>query len=431
MTVQPTSNGHLARPEQPSSRRVVVTGVGLLTPLGHDLESSWQAMVAGKSGTKAITHFDATDYPTRFAARINDWDPALYLDKREARRVSRGTQFALKAAQEAMIHAGLKMEETNPYRIGVEIGLAFGGWELVEEQSLLLETKGFKRFNPALVLGALISGGPTQVAIHFGAKGPTNSPVAACATGIVAIGEAAQRIRQGQADVMIAGGAEGYLSPLMVATFSRLGAASTNNADPERACRPFSADRDGMVVGEGAAVMILESLEHAQARGARILAEYAGYGLTEDAYDATAPEPGGEGAANAMQLALSESGLAASDFDWIIAHGTGTHLNDSMETAAIKRIFGEAAYNIPITSIKSMIGHAMGAAGAQSAAVIVKAMQEDCIVPTINYTTPDPECDLDYVTTGARRRQVDNALCNGFGMGGQNASLIFKRYRAE
>jgi 3-oxoacyl-[acyl-carrier-protein] synthase II len=269
------------------------------------------------------------------------------------------------------------------------------------------------------------------VAIHFGAKGPTNSPVAACATGIVAIGEAAQRIRQGQADVMIAGGAEGYLSPLMVATFSRLGAASTNNADPERACRPFSADRDGMVVGEGAAVMILESLEHAQARGARILAEYAGYGLTEDAYDATAPEPGGEGAANAMQLALSESGLAASDFDWIIAHGTGTHLNDSMETAAIKRIFGEAAYNIPITSIKSMIGHAMGAAGAQSAAVIVKAMQEDCIVPTINYTTPDPECDLDYVTTGARRRQVDNALCNGFGMGGQNASLIFKRYRAE
>jgi 3-oxoacyl-[acyl-carrier-protein] synthase II len=431
MSLQPRSNGHLSNGTQPASRRVVVTGVGLLTPLGHDLERSWQAMVAGKSAAKTITHFDPSDYPTQFAARVDDWDPALYLDKREVRRVSRGTQFALKVAQEAVAQSGLKMEETNPYRVGVEVGLAFGGWEIVEEQTLLHETKGPKRFNPALVLGALISGGPTQVAIHFGAKGPTNSPVAACATGIVAIGEAAQRIQHGQADVMIAGGAEGYLTPLMVATFSRLGAASMNNADPEHACRPFSADRDGMVVGEGAAVLVLESLEHAQARGARILAEVAGYGLTEDAYDATAPEPSGEGAANAMQIALDKSGLNPADFDWIIAHGTGTHLNDSMETAAIKRIFGEAAYSIPVTSIKSMIGHAMGAAGAQSAAVIVKAMQEECIVPTINYTTPDPECDLDYVTSGARHHQVNNALCNGFGMGGQNASLILKRYRGE
>jgi 3-oxoacyl-[acyl-carrier-protein] synthase II len=400
----------------------------MISALGHDLERSWQAMIAGKSGSRPMTGVDMSEYPTQFAANVEDWDPSLYLDRRESRRVSRGTQFALKAAQDAVDQAGLKVAETDPYRIGVEIGLAFGGWEIVEEQAVLHESRGPKRFNPALLLGALVSGGPTQVAIRLGAKGPTNSPVAACATGIVALGEAARRIQQGQADVMIAGGSEGYLTPLVVATFSRLGAASTNNADPEHACRPFSADRDGMVVGEGAGVLVLESLEHAQARGATILAEFAGYGLTEDAYDATAPDPSGEGAANAMKLALVESALAPADFDWIVAHGTGTQLNDAMETAAIKRIFGETAYSIPVTSIKSMIGHAMGAAGAQSAAVLVKAMQEDCIVPTINYTTPDPECDLDYVTTGARAHRVNVALCNGFGMGGQNASLILKRF---
>jgi 3-oxoacyl-[acyl-carrier-protein] synthase II len=426
MSANSTTNGRSGS----TRRRVVVTGVGMVSALGHDLESSWQAMLAGKSGARRVTHFDPTDYPTQFAARVDDWDPNLYLDRKEARRVSRGTQFALKASQDAMAQAGLQVEETDPTRVGVEIGMGFGGWEIVEEQSLIHETKGIRRFNPALLLGALTSGAPTQVAIRFGAKGPTNSPVAACATGIVALGEAARRIQYGQADVMIAGGAEGYLTPLVLTTFSRLGAASTNNEDPEHACKPFSADRDGMVVAEGAGVFVLESLEHAQARGALILAEVAGYGLTEDAYDATAPDPSGEGAAKAMQLALEESLFAPQEFDWIVAHGTGTHLNDSMETAAIKRVFGEAAYNIPVTSIKSMIGHAMGAAGAQSAAVVVKAMAEGYIVPTINYTTPDPECDLDYVTTGARSQQINVALCNGFGMGGQNASLILKRYRS-
>ncbi len=427
----PADNRQSSIVNRQSRRRVVVTGVGLLTPLGHDLESSWQGMLAGKSAAKRVTHFDPTDYPTQFAARVDDWEPSDYLDKRESRRVSRATQFALKVAQDAVKDAKLDMAAEDAYRVGVEIGIAFGGWEIVEEQTILHETKGVRRFNPALLLGALVSGGPTQVAIRFGAKGPTNSPVAACATGIVAIGEATRRIQYGHADVMIAGGSEGYLTPIMVATFSRLGAASTNNADPEHACRPFSADRDGMVVSEGAAVLVLESLDHAQARGAQILAEVVGYGLTEDAYDATAPDPTGDGAANAMKLALTESGLAPTDFDWIVAHGTGTHLNDSMETAAIKRVFGEAAYNIPVTSIKSMIGHAMGAAGAQSAAVIVKAMGEDRIVPTINYTTPDPECDLDYVTTGARQHHVDVALCNGFGMGGQNASLVLKQFEGE
>ncbi|MBX2999333.1 MAG: beta-ketoacyl-ACP synthase II [Caldilineaceae bacterium] len=426
MSANSTKNGRFG-----PARRVVVTGVGMISALGHDLESSWQAMLAGKSGSRRVTHFDPTDYPTQFAARVDDWDPNLYLDRKEARRVSRGTQFALKASQDAMRQAGLQMEETDPTRVGVEIGMGFGGWEIVEEQTLIHETKGPRRFNPALLLGALTSGAPTQVAIHFGAKGPTNSPVAACATGIVALGEAARRIQYGQADVMIAGSADGYLTPLVLTTFSRLGAASTNNDDPEHACKPFSADRDGMVVAEGAGVFVLESMEHAQRRGATILAEFAGYGLTEDAYDATAPDPSGEGAAKAMQLALEESLLAPQNFDWIIAHGTGTHLNDSMETAAIKRVFGEAAYNIPVTSIKSMIGHAMGAAGAQSAVTVVKAMAEGYIVPTINYTTPDPECDLDYVTTGARPHQIDVALCNGFGMGGQNASLILKRYRGE
>lgn len=423
MTTNTSANGH-------APRRVVVTGVGLITSLGHDLETSWQAMLAGESGSRPMTGHDMSEYPTQFAANVEEWDPSRYLDRKESRRVSRGTQFALKASQDAVDMAGLKMEETNPYRVGVEVGLAFGGWEIVEEQAILHETKGPKRFNPALLLGALSSGGPTQVAIRLGAKGPTNCPVAACATGIVAIGEAARRIQYGAADVMIAGGSEGYLTPLVIATFSRLGAASTNNADPAHACRPFSADRDGMVVAEGAGVLVLESLEHAQARGATILAEFGGYGITEDAYDATAPDPDGEGAANAMQLALAESGLSPATFNWIVAHGTGTQLNDSMETAAIKRIFGEAAYNIPVTSIKSMIGHAMGAAGAQSAAVIVKAMQEETIVPTINYTTPDPACDLDYVTDGPRTQSIHAALCNGFGMGGQNASLILKQFKA-
>ena len=414
----------------PSTPRVVITGVGLVTPLGHDLESSWAGLIAGKSGTGPITHWDATDFPTQITARVNDWEPRAYMDRKDVRRTSRGTQLAWKATQEALTHSGLDFSQENRTRIGVEMGLAFGGWDIVEEEGRKLEEGGPKRFNPAIATAALISSAPTFIAIKCGITGPANSQVTACATGITSIGEATRRIQRGETDVMLAGGAEGYLTKMAISTFSRLGAASTRNDEPENACRPFSGDRDGMVVGEGAAAFVLETLEHAQARGAPILAEFAGYGLSEDAFDMVAPDPGGQGATECMRIALRESGLDYGEIDWIVAHGTGTVLNDKAETVAIKRVFGQGAYDIPITSIKSSIGHAMGAAGAQSAVALVQAMQTQRIPPTINYNEPDPDCDLDYVPNVSRVRQVNAGLCNGFGLGGQNASLILKRYTA-
>jgi len=420
------SNGH--PPAAPTARRVVITGVGLITPLGHDLESSWAGLAAGKSGTSRIEHWDTTGFPTQVNARVNDWDPKAYMDRKEARRTGRATQFADKATQDALRMARLNLEQTDRRRVGVEIGLAFGGWDIVERESAKLAAGGPRRFNPASGTAALISGTPTFIAIKLGVTGPTSSQVTACATGITAIGEATRRLQRGDADVMIAGGVEGYLSKLIITTFSRLGAASTKNDTPERACTHFSSNRDGMVVGEGAGIFVLESLEHALARNATILAEFAGYAMSEDAYDMVAPEPTGMGASACMSLALAESGLAPADIDWIVAHGTGTMLNDRMETAAIKRVFGDVAYAIPVTSIKSSIGHAMGAAGAQSAAVLVKAMQENRILPTINYEIPDPECDLDYVPNRSREHRVDAGLCNGFGLGGQNATLVLKRF---
>ena len=415
---------------QPTSvPRVVITGVGMVTPLGHDLESSWAGLIAGKSGTGRVTHWDPTGFPTQIAARVNDWEPKAYMDRKDVRRTSRGTQLAWKATQEALAFSGLDLAREDRSRIGVEMGLAFGGWDIVEEEGRKLEEGGPRRFNPANATAALISNAPTFIAIKCGVTGPANSQVTACATGITSIGEAVRRIQRGDADVMMAGGAEGYLTKMAISTFSRLGAASTRNDEPESACRPFSGDRDGMVVGEGAAAFVLETLEHAQARGARILAEFAGYGLSEDAFDMVAPDPGGQGATQCMQSALRESGLGVGDIDWIVAHGTGTILNDKAETVAIKRIFGQRAYDIPITSIKSSIGHAMGAAGAQSAAALVKAMQAQRIPPTINYNELDPDCDLDYVPNTSRARQVDAGLCNGFGLGGQNASLILKRFK--
>ena len=416
--------------ETGSARRVVVTGIGMVTPLGHDLESSWAGLVAGKSGTGRITHWDPTGFPTQITARVNDWEPGAYMDRKEVRRTSRGTQLAWKATQEALTRSGLDLSQEDRSHVGVEMGLAFGGWDIVEEEGRKLEAGGPKRFNPASATAALISSAPTFIAIKYGITGPTNSQVTACATGITSIGEAARRIQRGEADVMLTGGAESYLTKMAISTFSRLGAASTRNDEPESACRPFSGDRDGMVVGEGAAAFVLETLEHAQARGAQILAEFAGYGLSEDAFDMVAPDPAGQGATESMRIALRESGLGTGEIDWIVAHGTGTILNDKAETTAIKRIFGEDAYNIPITSIKSSIGHAMGAAGAQSAAALVQAIQTQRIAPTINYNELDPDCDLDYVPNVSRARQVDAGLCNGFGLGGQNASLILKRFTA-
>lgn len=409
--------------------RIVVTGLGMVTPLGEDLATSWENMLAGRTGAHPITHFDASEFPTQFSARIDGWEPTRFMDRKEVRRVGRATQFAWKATLEALSQSGIDLSREEMHRVGIEIGLAFGGWDIVEEQSAILAAKGPRRINPALAPGALISGTPTYIAIQLGIRGPVNSQVTACATGITSLGEAVRRLQRGDADVMIAGGAEGYIAPLIITTFSRLGAMSQKNDSPETACAPFSEGRDGMLLGEGAGIMILETLSHARQRDATILAEFAGYGLTEDAYDLAAPDPSGDGAAAAMALALEESRLRPGAIDWIVAHGTGTLLNDRMETAAIKQVFGENAYSIPVTSLKAMIGHSMGAAGAQSAVSIVQAMHDARIPPTINYTGPDPECDLDYVPNAARSHRVDAGLCNGFGFGGQNGTIIFKRFR--
>ncbi|MCD6289173.1 MAG: beta-ketoacyl-ACP synthase II [Anaerolineae bacterium] len=411
-----------------SNPRVVITGIGAITPLGLTWKESWAAMLEGKSAVREITHFDATGFPTRIAAMVKDFDPGEYMPFKETKRLGRVTQFGWAATQQAIAEAGLDMSKEDSERVGIEIGSAFGALDILERQSILLRDNGPRRVNPASAPAVLISTTPCYVAIRLGAHGPVNSPVAACATGVVSLGEAVRRLQRGEIDVAIAGGADAYTSPLIMAAFSRLGAMSTHNDEPERACRPFDRTRDGMVLGEGAVVMVLETLEHAQARGAKILAEFGGYGLSADAYNLAAPDPNGRGAALAMTKALGEAAMAPEDIGYICAHGTGTQLNDVAETAAIKRAFGDTAYRIPVSSVKSMVGHMMGASGALSAAVLVQAINDGIVPPTINYQEPDPECDLDYVPNESRRVQVDAAICNAFGFGGQNASLLLKRF---
>jgi 3-oxoacyl-[acyl-carrier-protein] synthase II len=312
--------------------------------------------------------------------------------------------------------------------VGIEIGSAFGALDFVETQACILQEKGPRSFNPAKAPAVLITTTPCHIGIRYGIQGPVNSPVVACATGVISVGEAARRIQRGEADVMLAGGTDSYMTPLIMSAFSRLGAMSTRNDEPETACRPFDLTRDGMIMGEGAAVMVLESLDHALARGATILAEYGGLGFTLDGYHMAAPHPEGEGAARAMKNALAEADLPPESVDYISAHGTGTKLNDISETRAVKKAFGEHAYEVPMPSIKPMVGHAMGASGAFGVFTIVKAIETGWIPPTINYSVPDPECDLDYVPNEARQVHVDVGMANAFGFGGQNASIIIKRY---
>lgn len=414
-------NGH--RP------RVVITGIGAVTPLAHNWPDTWRSLVAGVSAAAPITHFDATDYPTRFAASVRDFDPTKFMDAKEAKRLGSVTHFGWAAALEAIQDAGLDLSREDRERVGIDIGSAFGALDIVEQQAIVLAEGGPRRIRPAIGPAVLISTTPCYVSIQLGITGPVNSQVTACATGIVSLGEAMRRLQRGEVDVMIAGGTDSFQTPLLMATFSRLGALSTRNDDPVHACRPFCRTRDGLLMGEGAAIMVLETLEHAQARGARILAEIVGYALTADAYNLAAPDPAGRGAARAMRLAMQEAGIAGADVDYICAHGTATQLNDSSETAAIKLALGEAAYDTRVSSIKSMVGHMMGAAGAISAATLVGAIQHGIVPPTINYFEPDPECDLNYVPNRAEPRQVDVAMCNAFGFGGQNASMVIRRFR--
>ncbi len=416
------------RQRKQQDTRVVITGLGAVTPLGTGVDKYWEGAVAGRSGVGYITQFDAADCPTKIAAEVLDFDPLDYMDRRTARRMSRFIQFAIAAASMALEDAKIDLSKEDPTSVGLELGSAAGGIGVVEEQACILRERGPRRIQPTSVTSVLLSMAPCQLAIMLGIKGPSSAPVAACATGAIAIGEAMRRIQRGDVQVMIAGASESITSPLAVITLARLGATSCRNHDPQGACRPFDADRDGFVLGEGAAVVIMETLQRAWKRGAHIYGEVLGYGFTVDGYHLAAPDPTGGGAARAISLALDDSGLTAEDIDHICSHGTGTKLNDVAETKAIKTVFGEKAYHIPINSNKSMIGHLLGAAGAISTVTALKTVEHNIIPPTINLHTPDPDCDLDYVPLASRSSRTDTVLVNAFGLGGQNGALIVRRF---
>ncbi len=413
---------------QQTQRRVVITGMGTVNALGLDVPTTWEHMLAGKTGARFIPEYAEMNLPTHVAVTIEGFDPKPFVGRRDARRLGRLTHLAVAAAEEAIAQAGLDFEQEDPTRMGIEIGSAFGALNFVEENAVAIKEKGPRALNPAKAPSVLITTTPCYLGIRYGIKGPVNSPVVACATGVVSIGEAARRIQRGETDVMLAGGTDSYLTPLIITSFSRLGAMTTRNDEPETACRPFDGTRDGMIIGEGAVVMVLEELEHALARGATILAEYGGMGFTLDAYNMAAPHPEGEGAARAMRLALQEAQLPPEAVDYISSHGTGTRLNDASETKAMKAALGEHAYRVPAPSFKPMVGHMMGASGAFGVFTIVQSIQTGWVHPTINYTTPDPECDLDYVPNEPRQHHVDVGMANAFGFGGQNASIVIKRY---
>jgi 3-oxoacyl-[acyl-carrier-protein] synthase II len=408
--------------------RVVITGLGVITSLGKDIDTFWKNITSGVSGVGEITSFDVSEYPTRIGAEIKDFNPEDYIDKKEAKRMDRFAQFAVAATKLALQDAGLNLDETNRDRVGVYIGSGIGGLATFEENFKTLLEKGPKRVSPFLIPMMIANMASGQVSIMFGARGPNSSPISACATGTHAIGDAAEIIRRGKADVMIAGGSEATIRPLAFAGFSSMKAMSTRNDEPTKASRPFDLNRDGFVMGEGAGILILESLEHAKKRGAKIIAEVVGYGMSGDAYHLTAPAPEGEGAARAMREALDDAGLNPEDVDYINAHGTSTDYNDKFETLAIKKVFGEHAYKLAVSSTKSMTGHLLGAAGGVEAVICALVIRDGIIPPTINYETPDPECDLDYVPNVARKADVRVALSNSLGFGGHNATIILKAY---
>lgn len=409
-------------------RRVVVTGMGCVSPVGNSVGETWDALLAGKSGAGPITLFDASRHKTRFAAEVKGFDGVSLFGNREARKMDRFTQFATAATLEALEQSGLKIDESNRDRVGVLIGTGIGGIGTIMEQAEVLRERGPDRISPFLVPMMISDSAAGMLAIRVGARGPNMALATACASGNNAIGEAMEMIRRGAADAMIAGASEGALVPLAMAGMNVMGALSTRNDDPQTASRPFDKDRDGFLMGEGAGILILESLEHAQARGATILCELSGYGTTDDAHHISAPAENGAGAAMSMKHALEDASLGVDDIGYINAHGTSTPLNDKSETAAIKTVFGEQAYNIPISSTKSMTGHLLGASGAVEAVFSILAMRESVIPATINYQTPDPECDLDYVPNQPRKVQLGHVMSNSFGFGGHNATLVFTKF---
>jgi 3-oxoacyl-[acyl-carrier-protein] synthase II len=412
-----------------SGARVVITGVGAVTPVGNTAEEFWASLVEGRSGIGPITRFDTTGYPTRIAGELKGFDPLKFVDKKDDRKLDPYLKYAVACAQMAVDDAALKTDQVDPSRFGVLVGSGIGGITTLLDSHNTLNAKGPDRVSPFFIPMLIINMASGLISMRFAAKGPNSSVVTACATGNHAIGDAMKIIQRGDADVMIAGGAEAIIIPLTIAGFCQMKAMSTRNDDPTRASRPFDAGRDGFVCGEGGGLVVLESAAHAARRGARIYAEVVGYGMTGDAHHMTAPDPEGDGAARAMAAALRDAGLEPPAVGYINAHGTSTPYNDKFETLAIKRVFGEHARRLAVSSTKSMTGHLLGAAGGIEAIATALAIHHGILPPTINYETPDPDCDLDYVPNQARKQDVDVALTNAFGFGGTNATLALKRFR--
>jgi 3-oxoacyl-[acyl-carrier-protein] synthase II len=410
------------------TRRVVVTGIGLVTPLGNDKTSTWKGLCEGRSAVERISSFEPDDLEVQIAAEVRDFDPAPYMDRKEVRRNDRFVHYAMAATRQALADAEFRVSEENADDVGVIIGSGIGGLHACQDQFRYLFEKGPDRISPFFITMFITDIAAGYVSMAIGARGPNFATVSACATGANAIGEASEMIRRGDALAMLCGGSEACILPLSVAAFGNMHALSRRNGDPQHASRPFDADRDGFVLGEGAGILLLEDREHALARGAHIYAELVGYASTADAYHITEPAPSGSGLARAIRRALEKAGLAPEDVEYINAHGTGTPYNDRNETAAVKTVFGDHAYKLAISSNKSMIGHTLGAAGGIEAAITALTVQNGVLPPTINLTHPDPECDLDYVPNVARRADVEVALSNAMGFGGHNAVLVFRRH---
>lgn len=409
-------------------QRVVITGMGVISPLGNDVQTFWNHLIAGKSGISTIDTFDVTSFKTKIAGLVRDFTPEAVIDRRDVRRMDRFCQFAVVAAKQALDDAGLRLEEENAERMGVYIGSGIGGIQTLLENYRTMLSRGSSRVSPTVIPMMISNMAAAQVSILFGMKGPCLAPVTACATGNNAIGEGFKLIQRGGADVIVAGGTEAAVTDLALAGFGNATTLSTRNAEPERASRPFDRERDGFVASEGAGVLVLESLEHALQRGARIHAEIIGYGASSDAYHIVATDPEGAGAYRAMKEAIHDAGLALADIDYINAHATSTAIGDQSETIAIKRLFGSRAYDIPISANKSMLGHMLGAAGGVEAVALIRTIQTNRIPPTINLENPDPVCDLDYVPNEAREAELQIGLSNSFGFGGHNAVIIMKKY---
>ena len=412
-----------------TNRRVVVTGIGLVSPLGIGTDVNWSALIAGRSGIGPITHFDAAAFSARIAGEVKGFDPLRWVEKKDVKKMDVFIQFALAASQFAMDDAGLPITDENAPRVGVFMGSGIGGFTIIEREHIALLQGGPRKISPFFIPASIINLAAGQVSIRFGAKGPNLATCTACSASAHAVGDSFEIIRRGDADAMIAGGSEAAITPMSVGGFAAMRALSTRNDQPDKACRPFDKDREGFIIGEGSGVVVLEERESAIQRGARIYAEVVGYGMSGDAYHITAPTEDGSGAVRVMEAALKKAGIAPTQVDYINAHGTSTPHNDRIETLAIKRLFGDHAYKLAISSTKSMTGHLLGAAGGLEAGITALAIHHQMVPPTVNLDTPDPDCDLDYVPWKSRGVKIEYALSNSFGFGGTNAALLFKRHQ--